>query len=313
MKRKVIQIADSTQLVSLPRKWALQHGIKKGDEIDVREEGNRIIISTEKEKDVGRIDIDVTDLDRTSILYYLEILYRLGYDEINIHFSEPYAVHFRTAKKEKISSILHYVVGRLIGVEIINQSEKSCIIKSLHELSNKEFETALRRSFLLLTDMSKDLYEGVKNNNRELLESIEEKHDSFTKFVSYCLRILNKVGYFEQRRPIIMYHILASLDKLVDIIKYSARDILEYKQELHADTISVLEKINQNIRWYQELFYKFEIKRIKELYENRDKVIRIIKRSSGKIPPKEGLLLQYLEHSLEFLVDLTQSRIGLEN
>ena len=30
MKRKVIQIANSTQLISLPRKWVLDHNIKKG-------------------------------------------------------------------------------------------------------------------------------------------------------------------------------------------------------------------------------------------------------------------------------------------
>ena len=48
MGRKVIQIADSTQLISLPRKWALQHGIKKGDELEVEEKGRKIVISTEK-------------------------------------------------------------------------------------------------------------------------------------------------------------------------------------------------------------------------------------------------------------------------
>ena len=35
MKRKVIQIAESTQLVSLPRKWALANNIRRGDELEV--------------------------------------------------------------------------------------------------------------------------------------------------------------------------------------------------------------------------------------------------------------------------------------
>ena len=34
MKRKVIQIANSTQLISLPRKWSQKYGVKKGDEIN---------------------------------------------------------------------------------------------------------------------------------------------------------------------------------------------------------------------------------------------------------------------------------------
>ena len=36
MKRRVIQIGNSTQLISLPRKWAQQFGVKKGDEILLR-------------------------------------------------------------------------------------------------------------------------------------------------------------------------------------------------------------------------------------------------------------------------------------
>ena len=33
MKRKVIQIAESTQLISLPRKWALRFDLKPGQYI----------------------------------------------------------------------------------------------------------------------------------------------------------------------------------------------------------------------------------------------------------------------------------------
>ena len=45
MKRKVIQIADSTQLISLPRKWAQKFNIKKGDELEVEEHDNKIVVS----------------------------------------------------------------------------------------------------------------------------------------------------------------------------------------------------------------------------------------------------------------------------
>ena len=44
MKRKVIQIADSTQLVSLPRKWTIKNGIKKGDELEIVEKGPKLIV-----------------------------------------------------------------------------------------------------------------------------------------------------------------------------------------------------------------------------------------------------------------------------
>ena len=47
MKRSVIQIANSTQLISLPRKWSLKFNIQKGDELEVEEEGNKLLSKTE--------------------------------------------------------------------------------------------------------------------------------------------------------------------------------------------------------------------------------------------------------------------------
>ena len=63
MKRKVIQIANSTQLISLPRKWSLQFGIKKGDELEVEEKGSQIIVSTEKGVKNKKIKITVCRLN----------------------------------------------------------------------------------------------------------------------------------------------------------------------------------------------------------------------------------------------------------
>ena len=48
MKRKVIQLAGKTLLVSLPIKWAKKYGIKKGNEVEVEERGKSLLIATEK-------------------------------------------------------------------------------------------------------------------------------------------------------------------------------------------------------------------------------------------------------------------------
>ncbi len=61
MKRKIIQIANSTQLVSLPRKWCLSNNVKKGDEIDVKEKDNNIVVSTNAEPKPQSIEIKFKD------------------------------------------------------------------------------------------------------------------------------------------------------------------------------------------------------------------------------------------------------------
>lgn len=312
MKRKVIQIANSTQLVSLPRKWAQKYGVKKGDDIEIEEDGSRLIVQTESVVELEKIEIDVSGLDRTSILYYIQSLYRVGYDEILVKFDDPYTIHLRTGEKKKVISVIHEIVNRLTGFEIVQQKENFCLIKDLSDISPKEFETALRRIFLLLIDVNKDLLEGVKNDNRALIETIDEKHDSVMKFVSYCLRILNKKGYEKPRKTSVIYHIIANLDKVVDVIKYSARYFLDNNLTLKKESKIFLETIHSSIDSYYEFFYKFDIKKVRSMYESRDKVVKLIDKNIKKLPQQDVAYICNLATMLELICDITDSRISLE-
>jgi len=49
MKRKIIQLAGKTMVVSLPAEWIRKFKVNKGDEVELKEEGKRIIINTDKE------------------------------------------------------------------------------------------------------------------------------------------------------------------------------------------------------------------------------------------------------------------------
>ena len=311
MKRKVIQIADSTQLVSLPRKWALQHGIKKGEEVDVLEEGNRIVISTEKGLEFDKVELDITGLDRSSIMHIIRGTYRKGYDEIAVKFNNPVTIHFRPNKKIKVISVIHEEVNRLVGVEIIQQKENFCVIKDISQASIKEFDTALRRIFLLLTDANNDLINGAKSNNVVLVETIGEKHNTITKFASYCLRLLNKHGYPEPKKITFLYHIIASLDKIADILKYTARDIIDYKPRFSSEGKEVLTAIQDSIKDYSDLFYKFEISKVVNFMKNRDKAARMIK-NPRKISSDEIRFLNNMENVLEILLDLSEARMSIE-
>jgi phosphate uptake regulator len=311
LKRKVIQIANSTQLVSLPRKWALKHGIKKGDELDVEEEGNKIIVESKKGSVLKKTELNITNLDRSSIMYYVRSAYRLGYDEIDIKFDNTSTPHLRLNKKVNVLSVVHIEVNRLVGLEIIKQKENFCQIKMISEGSINEFASILRRIFLLLKDANNDFTEGTKKNNHQLLETIEEKHNTITKFVSYCLRLLNKYGYVDPKNTTVMYHILASIDKITDIIKYGSRDMLNFNKEIKKETKDILDFMNNCVNSYVDLFYKFEINKIVDFTGNRDKVRKMIKNSLKKISPEEIRLLGNMEEVSELLLDLVESRMSL--
>ena len=46
MKRKVIKQGPATLMISLPSKWAKNIGLKQGDEVELIEKGNGLLISS---------------------------------------------------------------------------------------------------------------------------------------------------------------------------------------------------------------------------------------------------------------------------
>ena len=137
IKRSVIQIANSTQLISLPRKWAQKYDIKKGDELEVEEQGNKIVVGTEKDFKIEKVELDISDLE-PMILRCIVALYRRGVDEIRVTFNKP----------ELIESIQKVIGKEAVGYEIIEQGNNYCVIKHVSgEL--EDFEPILRRTFLL--------------------------------------------------------------------------------------------------------------------------------------------------------------------
>jgi len=309
MKRKIIQIAGSTCLVSLPREWITKLNIKKGQEVDVKEEGNKIIVSTDSVPELEKNVIDLTGMDRSNIIFYLRSAYRKGYDEIELKYNTAYTTHLRTGEKQKVSSILRDEIARLVGFEIIQQKENSCIVKSISQVSAKDFGSILRRIFLLLTDAFTDILNGLATGNTQLLETMEEKRYNVTTFVSYSFRILNKKGGEIAADSTGYYDVIASLEEITNILKWVARDAIALKKvKFTPKGKEVFEKIFAGFKIYYDLFYKYDKDKIIKMYETRHEALELFKASLSKMPPQEIMILTRACYIFDILVSIAFSK-----
>src|SRR3989338_77410 len=128
MRRKVVKHGPATLIISLPSTWVKKNSIIKGSEVDVLEDGKRIIVSADSNNSAQmmEVDIDITGMDRTSVVYAIRSLYRLGYDTINVRFENNTTTYFKTGEKLNMISVIHTEVNRLVGFEIVEEKEKSC-------------------------------------------------------------------------------------------------------------------------------------------------------------------------------------------
>ena len=109
-----------------------------------------------------------------------------------------------------------------------------------------------------------------------------------------------------------MFHVIATLDKIADVLKYSARYILEEKVSVRRFCASIIEGVNWSLETYSTLFYKYDLKIVCSLYENRNRIIANMRGSIEKLSAPELLIAQHYSHILEYLMGITESRMGME-
>jgi phosphate uptake regulator len=262
-----VQIAGFTKVVSLPSEWVKQHNIQKGDNLEIREEGNTLVVSPESAHHLEKAVIDLTKTD-TFLRRFIDVYYRLGYDELEIEFSDPYIV----------SRIQEEVSRRLLGFEIVEQKENYCKIRSISKGVEEEFDIILRRVFMMLTSMSKEGLEILKQKDYEKLHSIIALEEVNNKFTNFCQRNLNKYGHMDDKKTTIVYYVVTILETIADAYRDIFKKALKNeKKALDPKIIELYKTVDSLLYNFYIMFYDFKLdkllefdKKFKELLAKED-------------------------------------------
>jgi len=298
MKRKVIQIANSTQLISLPRKWCIEHGIKKGDELEVEEQGNKIRVSTSKEEALETAKIHFSGVDSFLRRPFITF-YKLGYDELEISFDDP-----------KIIPKIQEEIGELMGFEIVNQTERTCTVRNVASAMDTEFDSILRRIMLMLIEMARDTSEALSKRKFSALEEIAKRERLNNKLTIFCERILNKKGYKDHRRLSFIYYIVCNLEHLADDVADIGIYCHRHEPKLNPTTLKLVKELSTLIEQVYDLFYKSSIegiyafkKRHSQLERQGTELLRSVPKES--IPVMHSLLMaaEKLRHMSAYCIN----------
>ncbi len=269
MKRKVIQIADSTQLISLPRKWAIKYKIKKGDELDVEPDGNKLVIATTHETSIPRCSLNFINqpkLKRRSLC----AAYLKGYDEVEIIYDHP----------EYIREIQN-VLTEFIGYDIVKQDKNSCLVKQISRPTVEEFSNIFNRLFLLIHDTLQTIIDAIKNKDFEQLKGIPFREININKYSNFCRRLINKGSHSIPEQTSSLYFILMSLEFLGDEYKTLSKHFLE-EQKITKQFMTVLEQTNS---LFENTHKVFRTKNKEKAVENAllyDKLLKDVEEMFGE-------------------------------
>jgi phosphate uptake regulator len=286
MRRKLVRQGNATMMVSLPSEWIKKQRLNKGDEVEITEADETLLVSTAK-KGVPTLKKEITIPKPAQYMNRLiDVPYMQGYDELIIHFEDA-----------KVMDLVVKETERLLGIEVVSQTETSCTIRNVAEALEKEFETILRRLFLLIKSMAEDSLKAAKEKNYERLNNIADLERMCHKYSLFCMRMLNKYGYKNAKEANFIFNTIVILEQLSDHYAYISRHIAETKQKIMPETMSFFNDTSALMNEYYQCFYSRDLNQILAMKEHINK---LYKKSRTALESKNNIyLLHYLDYILE--------------
>ncbi|NTV24274.1 MAG: hypothetical protein HGA85_07965 [Nanoarchaeota archaeon] len=297
MKRKVMKIADTTFVVSLPLKWAKAHNLKKGDEIEIAEEGSNLrIISDTSVPSIKKGTFDAHNFNPI-IKRAFDAMYKAGYDEIKVSF----------ASAEELNEIESSVNNEAMSFEIIKQDKDSCVVKSITEATGEDFDAMLRRTFMMIHVMGEDLLKAIKENDMKTISYITNLEKTNNKFTHYLRRYLNKKGYHDPSKTNLIYTLVEQLETIADEFKYLCQFLTDKRNQsirLSDTTLLLFESLNKNIDLFSNLFFDFKVNKAVEFHARHKELVDSGIEFFQTKPAKEVVIIHYLVNIEKMCFDL---------
>src|SRR5713226_498148 len=265
-------MGKGTLLVSIPKEWAKRNRVTKGATLAVEEisEGKLTVRPIETEK--GPVKETVVEYPREDLSYVINDVtgaYLLGYDIIRIQG--------RSVMTREDRARLKSTIGRLIGLEIMDEDSKKVTLQFLLEHTGLNPERIARRMMGIIEGMIKDTREGVSTRDPKVLALVEERDDELDRLYFLLVRVLRTATidpelaerYGLAPVEILDYRVLASFlesvgDAIAELSKKLAEDLPA--KDIVIDLVGSLEKLETMESLTMQSFLARKVSRTREAY-----------------------------------------------
>ena len=252
--RKIQFTGKSSYIVTLPKDWINDLGLKRGDPIKIsRKSATALEIyppqyeSRTPKKEDAILEISGNE-EPSSIIRKLISLYFLGFRSIII---KPKNDRLNTNQR---SAIKESVKRMLMGSEITSDSSSEITVQVLVNFLELSVDGAFKRMVHLAKSMCKDALLSVQENNLDLAQEVINTDDEVDRFGFYIIRqlkiaiqnehVLKEIGFSNARNCLGYRLIVKNIERTGDHASRIASDILEFKKTISKDFLEKLQDMN---------------------------------------------------------------------
>jgi phosphate uptake regulator len=249
--RKIQKVGYSTLSVSIPMNWAKKMGIAKGDIVFISEENDgalRITPEPTKTEDSKIYVVNVDNCDNTKVLARVIVgNYVLGRNLIRVESS-------RRLMREQIESIRE-VTQRLLGIGIIEESDRHLLLQCSIDPKNFPLETVVRRLHVITSIMFKESIDALIDRDMELAKDAmarEYEADTIFWLLARLLasaqqsRLVSEAIGITDPMEVVVHNLIAwYIEMIADRLNNVASNILQLENYRDESDEALIERLSQ--------------------------------------------------------------------
>ena len=299
--RKVQVTGRGSYIISLPKEWVQDIGLKKGSEIDfnVQTDASLTLVPRKLKEKIEEdealklkeyyINVDLAQEDLQSTLRMIQALYVISADVIRIRFRTV-----EDAAKCK-AEIKNFVRDTFLGAEIIDETPEEITLQILIKHSEFPLEKAVRRMAIVALSANKDAISALKDRSQALFQSVISAHNDVNRLGLYIVRqlkfgiernLFRELG-FKTPKEFLLYRIIVNdiknigenalniINNLATFQKLIDDQLLFIKEPIDEEVYTQMLNFNSVAH---ELFEEATKAMFKKAYNDAEKIIT--KRSS---------------------------------
>src|SRR3990170_449550 len=337
--RKVQSTGRGSYIISLPKEWVQDIGLKRGSEIafNLQTDSSLTLVPRKlKEKSEENEKIKLKEYyiifdpkDPQSTRRMIKALYVISADIIRIRFKgiEDASIY----KKE----IKNFVRDTFLGAEIIDETPEEITLQILIKHSEFPIEKAVRRMAIVALSANKDAISALKDRSQALFQSVVSAHNDVNRLGLYIVRqlkfgiernLFRELG-FNTPKEFLLYRIIVNdiknigenalniVNNLATFQKLIADQLLFIKDPIDEEVYAQMLNFNSVAH---ELFEEATRAMFKKAYNDAEKII--VKRgsfvtlendlirlmSSKKLDPNIAAILRLMLDSSRRILDYGQ-------
>src|SRR3972149_1805364 len=193
--RRVQCTGRGSYIVSLPKEWVQDIGLKRGSEIafNVQTDSSLTLVprklkEKQEEDESAKLKeyyINVgPEEDLQSTLRMIKALYVISADIMRIHFRGT-----EDASKCK-TEIKNFARDTFLGSEIVDETPDEITLQILIKHSEFPIEKAVRRMAIIALSANRDAISALKNRSQELFQNVINAHNDVNRLGLYVVRQL---------------------------------------------------------------------------------------------------------------------------